>query len=36
LKISGGINKPRLSKIMKIRENPQTKSVENHFKITFL
>jgi len=33
LGISGGINKPRLSKIMKSRENPETKSAEEYFRI---
>lgn len=34
LGISGEINKPRLSKVMKNRENPQTESAEEHFRIT--
>jgi len=34
LGISIGINKPRLSEVMKNRENPQTQSVEEYFRIT--
>jgi len=34
LRVSIGINKPRLSEVMKNRENPQTQSVEEYFRIT--
>lgn len=34
LGISEGIDKPRLSKVMKSKENPQTESTEEYFRVT--